>query len=59
MVVEFGNAEIGDGLATRDTKLPFGLGLGRQTVAVPPESTLDAFATHRAIPRDGVFDEAS
>ena len=59
MVVEFGDAKIGNGLATRDAELPFGFGFGRQTVAVPPESTLDAFAAHRAIPRDGVFDEAS
>ena len=59
VIVEFGDAKIGNSLATRDAELPFGLGFGRQTVAVPPESTLDAFAAHRAIPRDGVFDEAS
>ena len=59
VIVEFGDAKIGDGLATRDTKLPFGLSLSGQAVAVPPESTLDAFAAHRAIPRDGVFDKAS
>ena len=57
VVVELVDAEVGDGLAARDAELSLSFGLGGQTVAVPPETALDALAAHRAVAGYGVFDE--
>ncbi len=50
---------VGDhGLAARELELLFCRHLGREAVAVPAETALDAMAAHRLEAGDGVLDEA-
>ena len=42
---------------TRDPELPLGFHLGREAVAVPPETALDSPAADCLVPGHGIFDE--
>ena len=57
-VVELLDAHPEDLAAALDAQLPLGLQLGRQTVGVPAESTLDLLPAHGLVARDDVLDVA-